>query len=328
MESPIIPQPEKISLVVCTLNEASNIEACIRSATGVDEIVVADDGSTDGTVKIAESLGARVFRRSDWSTRATQDDVDRFTARFGWAPAFTAGHRIRNGHLEAREGVMAASHDWVLALDADERVRWDLPRLKEKVLPQADQVISQFVHSHNADGSPVKITFITKMFRKSLARIEARTHTCLLPIGRCLKTGLVRIDHYQAPGHTQSYVLPILEYSVLIEDDQRSRFYLGREYYYKRQHNRALTLLDLYLRDATGHIPEIGQARLYAARCYWEDGSGRGDLARKSCLEALVLNPEHKEALQLMASPGFYHEPWSHKWQHHADVATDEDVLF
>ena len=319
-----LPPTERVSLVVCTLNEAANIAACIKSAVGADEIVVADDGSTDATIKIAKSLGARVFRRQDWSIKATQENVDKFTKRFGWAPAFIPGHRIRNGHMEAREGISFASNDWVLALDADERVTWDLPRLKAEVLPNADQVISEFVHSHNKDGSPMRVSTITKLFRKKLANIQARTHTCLLPAGRLVKTKLMRIDHYQAPGHTQSYVLPIMEYSVLVDDDQRSRFYLGREYYYRHQHDRALTLFDLYLKHATGHMSEIGQARLYTARCYWE--SGRGNQARESCMQALLINPEHKEALYLMAE--LYYEPWSHKWRHHAEVATDEDILF
>ena len=315
---------ERVSLVVCTLDEEKNIEACVRSAAGVDEVVVADDGSTDNTAKLARKLGARVFRRRDWSVRATQEDVDEFTKRFGWPPAFSAGSRIRNGHLELREGLEAARSGWVLSLDADERVTWDLPRLRAEVLPSADQVVSEFVHSHEADGRPTRVTSITKLFRREhSAHVAARTHTCLPPRGRVVQTKLMRVDHWQAPGHRQSYVLPILEYSVTREDDQRTRFYLGREYYYYKQYDRALKLLDLYLERATWQR-EIGQARLYAARCYWY--SGRGDQARESCLKAVLINPEHKEALQLMAE--VYNEPWKHKWLRHAQLANDEDVLF
>jgi glycosyltransferase involved in cell wall biosynthesis len=315
---------ERVSLVVCTLDEEENIGACIGSAAGVDEVVVADDGSRDATVKVARSLGARVFRRRDWSVAATRADVRGFTRRFGWPPAFSAGSRVRNGHLELREAVEAASSPWVLSLDADERVTWDLARLRAEVLPGADQVVSEFVHSHKEDGSPTRVTSITKLFRKEhSSRIGARTHTCLSPAGRVAQTKLMRVDHWQAPGHRQSYVLPILEYSVLHEDDQRSRFYLGREYYYYRQYDRALALLDLYLERATWQR-EIGQARLYAARCYWE--SGRGNLARESCLQAVLINPEHQEALALMAT--MYNEPWKHKWLRLAGLANNEDVLF
>ena len=321
--APIAAQ-HKLSIVTGTLDEARNVEACIKSAAGVDEVVVADDGSRDDTVRIARSLGARVFRRRDWSVAATRADVRRFKERFGWAPAFRAGSRIRNGHLELREAVEAARCDWVLSLDADERVTWDLPRLRAEVLPSADQVVSEFVHSHEPDGRPTRVTSITKLFRRgNSVHIGARTHTCIVPRGRVVGTKLMRVDHWQAPGHRQSDVLPILEYSVLHDDDQRSRFYLGREYYYYKKYDQALQLLDLYLERATWR-EEIGQARLYAARCYWE--SGRGDQARESCLQAVLLNPEHQEALALMAE--MYHEPWKHKWLRHSQLASNEDVLF
>ena len=52
----------KISLVVITFNEEKNIRRCLESAAGVaDEILVVDSVSTDQTVAIAESLGARII---------------------------------------------------------------------------------------------------------------------------------------------------------------------------------------------------------------------------------------------------------------------------
>jgi glycosyltransferase involved in cell wall biosynthesis len=314
---------DTLAAVICTKNEADNIAACIASVKGVDEVVVADDGSTDDTVSIAESLGARVFQRQDWSVRATAKDVREFKRRFGWAPEFKAGDRIRNGHHEQMEAVLAARTDFVVCPDADERVTWDLPRIRAEVLPVADQVICDFVHAHDENGDPVRVSTITKMFRRAGTTLAGRTHGVILPTGRIVKTDLMRVDHWQKPGHTQSYVLPILEYCVLKEDDQRSRFYLGREYYYRREYDRCLTLLDMYLERATW-MPEIAQARLYAAHAYYE--SGRGDEARKSCLEAVLINPDHQDALLLMSE--LYFEPWRSKWAFIASNATNKDILF
>jgi glycosyltransferase involved in cell wall biosynthesis len=82
-----------ISVTVITRNEAANIDACLTSVAWADERVVVDCGSTDDTVARARALGARVIER-DWPGYATQKN---FAAE-------------------------QASHDWILSIDADERV--------------------------------------------------------------------------------------------------------------------------------------------------------------------------------------------------------------
>ena len=83
----------KLSACVITFNEADRIEACLRSLSFCDETVVVDSHSTDATREIAASLGARVIER-DWPGYRSQKQF----------------------------AVDAAGNDWVLCLDADERV--------------------------------------------------------------------------------------------------------------------------------------------------------------------------------------------------------------
>lgn len=83
-----------ISAVVLTKNEEKNIEKCLRSLYWCDEIVVIDDCSQDKTVKIAQKMGVRVF------THSLNDDF---------------AHQ-RNFGLEKAKG------EWVLFVDADERI--------------------------------------------------------------------------------------------------------------------------------------------------------------------------------------------------------------
>jgi len=88
---PLARQP--LSVVIITKNAAGQLGACLESASFADEIVVIDSGSTDGTAELAAECGARVMQK-EW-------------LGFGRQKQFA---------------VEAARHDWVLCLDADERV--------------------------------------------------------------------------------------------------------------------------------------------------------------------------------------------------------------
>jgi glycosyltransferase involved in cell wall biosynthesis len=86
-------QRPALSACIITLDEADRIDACLDSLAFCDEIVVVDSGSTDGTRERAAAHGARVLERAFAGYRAQKDFA-----------------------------VAAARHDWVLCLDADERV--------------------------------------------------------------------------------------------------------------------------------------------------------------------------------------------------------------
>jgi len=81
------------SVVIITRNAATQLAACLESVSFADEIVLVDSGSVDGTAELAAARGARVLQR-EWQG-------------FGAQKQFA---------------VEAARHDWVLCLDADERV--------------------------------------------------------------------------------------------------------------------------------------------------------------------------------------------------------------
>lgn len=82
-----------VSVTIVTLNEAEHIVAAIDSAAWADEVIVVDSGSTDDTVRMATEKGARV------STRAWTGYVD-----------------------QKNHAATLARNDWILSLDADERI--------------------------------------------------------------------------------------------------------------------------------------------------------------------------------------------------------------
>ena len=72
-----------VSVTLITLNEEKNIKRAIESVLWADEILVVDSGSTDNTVEIANSLGARVIQNT-WSGYGQQKNFAQEKARFDW----------------------------------------------------------------------------------------------------------------------------------------------------------------------------------------------------------------------------------------------------
>lgn len=94
--------PTPLSAVLITRDEERRLPAALESVAFCDERVVVDAGSTDRTRELAEQAGARVIVNAPW-------------------PGFVAQRRLATA---------SARHDWVLALDADERVS---PALREEI---------------------------------------------------------------------------------------------------------------------------------------------------------------------------------------------------
>lgn len=88
----------RLSVIVITRNEQSNIGECLKSVDFADEIIVLDNASTDKTVEIARALGAQVHVTNDW-------------------PGFGS---------QKNRALALAKSEWVLSIDADERVNSDL----------------------------------------------------------------------------------------------------------------------------------------------------------------------------------------------------------
>ena len=88
-----------LSVIIITKNEAGNLKGCLDSLGGIwAEIIVVDSGSTDNTVEIARAAGANVVQTSTWPGFGPQKNI----------------------------ALDAATCDWVLSLDADERLTKDL----------------------------------------------------------------------------------------------------------------------------------------------------------------------------------------------------------
>jgi glycosyltransferase involved in cell wall biosynthesis len=154
-----------LSVIIITKNEARNIAACLESVRFADEVIVLDSCSTDGTADIARSLGAKVVVSEDW-------------------PGFG---RQKNRALEL------ATQQWVLSIDADERVT---PALQAEIIqtlrtPKFEAYniarLSEFC------GKPIRHSgwwpdYVLRLFRRGVCRFnDAPVHERIeanVPVGQ------------------------------------------------------------------------------------------------------------------------------------------------
>lgn len=90
----------KLSVAISAYNEEAKIEDCLRSVSFADEVILIDNTSSDATIQIGKKLGAKVFMRPN--------------------------NRMLN--VNKNFGFTKATGDWILCLDADERVTPELRR--------------------------------------------------------------------------------------------------------------------------------------------------------------------------------------------------------
>lgn len=121
------PSRQPVSVAIITLNATSQLAACLDSVRFADELVIIDSGSTDGTQALAEARGARVIQQP-W---------------LGFGP-------------QKQFAVDAASHDWVLCLDADERVSPELRASIENALSAPSTAAFRFPRCNRFLGRYLK----------------------------------------------------------------------------------------------------------------------------------------------------------------------------
>lgn len=116
-----------LSVIIITKNEALNIADCLQSVSFADEIVVVDSGSTDETVKITKQYTDKVYV-TDW-------------------PGYGA---------QKQRALSLATKDWVLSIDADERVSSEL---KQEILEKLQDL------SFDAYEIPFRSEYCNKLIR-------------------------------------------------------------------------------------------------------------------------------------------------------------------
>lgn len=221
----------RISLCMIVRDEQDLLPGCLASVGGVvDETVIADTGSTDRTGEVAEKAGATVFP-AEW-----QDDFA----------------KARNQAIDRATG------DWILILDADERLSADsAARLRRMLAETQAEALRVLVRDHVGGDSPLDFltNVSTRIFRNRPAyRYERRIHEQIEPaivaagLGFPETTDLV-IDHYGYQGHVVKKKNKRLRNLRLLEEEARAvgdpfaHYNLGIEFIRHERYAEALAEL-------------------------------------------------------------------------------------
>ena len=153
---------EKLTAIIPTSNEAHNIEEVLQTVAFADEIIVVDSHSTDTTVELAKKHTDRVLTHH-FETHAKQKN---------WA-------------------IQQASNEWILLVDADERITPELQKEIIDILSQAKDNVAYWIYRKNKFlDSTLKYSGIQgdkciRLFRKSKCRYEEKyVHEEIISTGK------------------------------------------------------------------------------------------------------------------------------------------------
>jgi glycosyltransferase involved in cell wall biosynthesis len=188
-----------LSVILITRNEEANLDDCLASLEGIaQQIVVVDTNSSDRTLEIAQKYGATISQPPDWPGFGSQ----------------------KNRALDLATG------EWVLSLDADERLT---PALKSEILttihhsahvdcfaiPRLSWYCGRFIR--HSGWSP---DYVDRLFKRGTARFsDDLVHERLIPNGQVAKLNnpmlhysfmnfsqvLNKIDRYSTASAIQAY---------------------------------------------------------------------------------------------------------------------------
>ena len=188
-----------LSVILITKNEEANLKECLESVSFANEIIVVDSQSNDKTQEIAQSFGAKLEITSDWP---------------GFGP-------------QKNRALNLATQEWVLSIDADERVT---PELKEEILavisskdaancyaiPRSSWYCGRFMK--HSGWYP---DYVDRLFKRGTAKFSDHlVHERLLPDGSVAKLKnhflhysfkdfsqvLKKVDAYSTASAEQAYL--------------------------------------------------------------------------------------------------------------------------
>lgn len=236
-----------ISLCMIVRNEEMHIARCLDSvAELVDEIIIVDTGSTDRTIEIVSGYTSKVYS-------------------FPWNDDFS----------EARNNSFSrASMDYCMWMDADdileESQKDKFLQLKQSLSPDTDIVMMKYNTSFDEAGKPSFSYFRERWIRNSeMYRWVGEVHEVIPPKGKIVYSDIA-VCHKKTGAGDPDRNLKIYQKMIaggkLLEP--RQQYYYGRELYYHKKYQEAVSVLEQFLLSAEGWVENKIEACSICANCY------------------------------------------------------------
>ena len=280
----------KVCVYAICKNEEKFVDRWMDAVSEADGVVVTDTGSSDATIEKLRARGAVVYSQtiSPW--------------RFDVA---------RNAAMDH----VPEDVDICVSNDLDEVFEpgWR-QKLEDAWQPCHTRARYLFTWTHNSDGSPKKQFAMEKIHRRHGFRWVHPVHEVLAYSGEdkdmtVWVPGLV-LHHYPDASKQRTQYLPLLELSAKENpDDDRTAFWLGREYMYHAMHDKCIEALKRHLDLPSAKWDEERCASMrFIAKSYLAKGDNQA--ARQWLFKAIAECPRVREPYLQMARLGYTEANW------------------
>lgn len=278
----------KICVYAISKNEAKFVTRWMASMREADEIHVLDTGSTDDTVRLLREAGAHVAVRTF--------DPWRFDV-------------ARNASME----MVPQDADILVCADLDEVFTPGWRRALENAwAPGTTRAKYKFVWNHTPDGGEGVSFLSDKIHARRGYRWAGAVHEVLAAPAdeRCVTVNDMQLDHYADDTKPRSSYLPLLEMAVQEDpNNDRNMHYLGREYMFYGQHEKAIETLQRHIGMPTATWDaERAASMRFIARCKVQLHDL--DAAELWYARAIAEAPQYREAWVEMARLMYDQQRW------------------
>lgn len=281
-----------IEVVMIVKNEEEMLPKCLESIKGVDEIIIVDTGSEDNTVQIAKKYTDKIYH-------------------FKWCDSFCKARNFAKSK---------ATGDWILSIDADEQLLDPISKVRKIIAGTDKEVLGVTL----LGGTGKKHQFPRLFKNKEDIYWKGDIHNYLSRLAE--EDVDITIEYGYSPAHKKDPDRALRIAKKALKENpnlRRERYYLAREYFYRKMWKECIEETNNYLKIATW-LPEKNDAYLMKARCL--SHLGKYNEACDSAWGAIKYNANFKEALYFI---GDHMDAGNKKvWHKFADIADNSNVLF